>query len=316
MEMRKLGDHGPEVSVVGFGAWEAGGDFWGPNESDERVIAAVRAAMDAGMSWIDTAEVYGDGRSEELVGRALEGHRDQALIFTKVAPRPGGTGIRPEQVREALQRSIKRLGVDHVDLYQVHWPDRSVPIEETWAAVAELISDGLTRHVGVSNFDRSLIERCLAIHHVDSVQNKLSLLHPEDRGDLLPWLREAGVGYLAYSPLGLGLLTGAITADTAFHPGDFRGGGQGARPADFRPANLRRTIGRVERLRPIAARLGTSVGGLSLRWVLEQPGVTAAIAGSRNPEHVRSNATVGDLRLDPETLTEIDTIFRIDNSRR
>jgi aryl-alcohol dehydrogenase-like predicted oxidoreductase len=311
MEFRKLGSGGPEISVVGFGAWEAGGDFWGPNPSDESVIAAMGAAFDAGMNWIDTAEVYGQGRSEELVGRALEGRRDQALVFTKVAPRPDGSGFRPEQVRKAIERSLKRLQTDHVDLYQLHWPDRSVPVEDTWAAMEALVAEGLTRCIGVSNFDRTLVERCLKVRHVDSVQNKLSLLHSEDRGDLLPWLQESGVGYLAYSPLGLGLLTGAITAETTFHTEDFRGGGRGARPADFREANLRRTLARVDRLRPVADRVGTSVANLSLRWVVEQVGVTAAIAGSRNPDHVQSNAEPGDLRLDDVTLKEIDGIFGV-----
>lgn len=312
MEMRKLGRQGPEISVVGFGAWEAGGDFWGPNQSDQTVIEAIRAALDAGMTWIDTAEVYGRGRSEDLVGQALEGRRDDALVFTKVAPRPDGSGVGPKSVGEAVRGSLKRLGTDHVDLYQIHWPDRSVPVEETWVAMAQLVEEGLVRWIGVSNFDRPLVERCLAVRHVDSVQNKLSLLHPEDRAELLPWLREAGVGYLAYSPLGLGLLTGAITADTNFHPEDFRGGGRGATPADFKPDNVRRTLKRVEELRPIAERLNTSAANLSLRWVLEQAGITAAIAGSRNPRHVRGNALAGDQRLDQLTVEEINGIFRID----
>jgi aryl-alcohol dehydrogenase-like predicted oxidoreductase len=311
VEFRKLGGGGPEISVVGYGAWEAGGDFWGPNASDEAVIAAMRAALDAGMNWIDTAEVYGRGRSEELVGRALQGRRDTALIFTKVAPRPDGSGLRPEQVREGIARSLKRLQTDHVDLYQIHWPDRSVPVEDTWAAMDGLVTEGLTRSIGASNFDRTLVERCLGVRHVDSVQNKLSLLHPEDRTDLLPWLQESGVGYLAYSPLGLGLLTGAIGVDTTFHTEDFRGGGRGARPADFREANLRRTLARVDQLRPIADRVGTSVANLSLRWVIEQSGVTAAIAGSRNLDHVRANADAGALRLDEATLGEVDGIFGI-----
>jgi aryl-alcohol dehydrogenase-like predicted oxidoreductase len=311
VDFRQLGRGGPDISVVGYGAWEAGGDFWGPNASDESVIAAIRAALEAGMSWIDTAEVYGRGRSEELVGRALQGGRDRVLVFTKVAPRPDGSGLRPEQVREAIERSLKRLQTDHVDLYQIHWPDRSVPVEETWAAMDGLVTQGLTRSIGVSNFDRTLVERCLSIRHVDSVQNKLSLLHPEDRTDLLPWLQESGVGYLAYSPLGLGLLTGAISADTTFHTEDFRGGGRGARPADFREANLRRTLARVDRVRPIADRVGTSVANLALRWVIQQSGVTAAIAGSRNADHVRADAEAGDIRLDEATIAEIDRIFGI-----
>jgi aryl-alcohol dehydrogenase-like predicted oxidoreductase len=302
MEMRKLGREGPSISVVGYGAWEAGGTDWGPNPSDEEVIAAIRAALDAGMNWIDTAEVYGDGRSEELVGRAVAGRRDEVLIFTKVAPEPEGSGLRPEQVRRAIRGSLRRLGVDHVDLYQVHWPDEAVPVEETWGTMAELVGEGLTRHVGVSNFDRGLVERCLRLRHVDSVQNQLSLIRPRDRGELLPWLAERGIGYLAYAPLGYGILTGAIGPGTVFPPGDWRASGEGP----FAPGALERNLALVERLRPIAARLDLPLAVLALRWVVEQPGVSGAIAGSRNPAHVRTNARAGEVRLDPEALRAIE----------
>jgi aryl-alcohol dehydrogenase-like predicted oxidoreductase len=309
MEMRKLGNQGPEISVVGYGAWEAGGDFWGPNESDDMVIAAIQAGVESGMNWVDTAEVYGKGESEKLVGRAVAGMRDQVLIFTKVAPRPDGTGFRPDQVRKAIAASLERLGTDHVDLYQLHWPDRSVPLEDTWGAMAEIQDEGLVRHIGLSNANRAMVERCIEIRHVDSVQNQFSLLNQDDRDDLLPSLAELGVGYLAYSPLGLGLLTGAITKETKFHPQDFRGGARGSVPANFKPDKLASSLAKVEKLRPIAERLGTSLAPLALRWVVEQTGVTAAIAGSRKAHHVRSNATAGDLRLDRQTLDEIDRIF-------
>ncbi len=309
MDMRKLGSQGPEISVVGFGAWEAGGDFWGPNESDEMVIAAIQAGLDAGMTWIDTAEVYGKGRSEELVGKAVEGRREEILLFTKVAPRPEGSGFRPDQVRAAIQSSLERLGTDHVDLYQLHWPDRSVPLEETWGAMAGLQDEGLALHIGLSNVSRSMVERCLDIRHVDSVQNRFSLLNQEDRYDLLPSLSEWGVGYLAYSPLGLGILTGAITKDTKFHQQDFRGGARGSVPENFKPRNLSANLAKVEKLRPVAKRLGTTLAPLALRWVIEQTGVTAAIAGSRKADHARNNATAGDLALDRQTLDEIDHLF-------
>src|SRR5438128_2570576 len=143
MRKGRLGSQGPEISVVGFGAWEAGGDMWGPNDSDQRVIDAMRTAIDGGMTWIDTAEVYGDGHSEELVGKAIAGLRDEVSIFTKVAPRPAGTGFRAEQVRQAIRASLSRLNTDHVDLYQLHWPDNRVPVEETWGAMAEVADQGL-----------------------------------------------------------------------------------------------------------------------------------------------------------------------------
>lgn len=309
MEMRTLGSKGPQVSVVGFGAWEAGGDIWGPNRSDEQVVAAMRAALDAGMNWIDTAEVYGTGRSERLVGGAVADRRDEVLLFTKVAPRPSGTGFRPEEVKAAIRASLDRLGTDHVDLYQLHWPDRSVPVEDTWGAMAELVDEGLTRYIGVSNFGRALLERCLDVRHVDSVQNKLSLLHQDDRHDLLTGLEEMGIGYLAYSPLALGLLTGTISKDTSFEEGDFRGAPGTSAPRDFAPGDLEKNLKKVERMRPIAERVGTTLAPLALRWVIQQQGVTAAIAGSRNADHVRNNSTAGDLGLDAQTMAELDAIF-------
>jgi aryl-alcohol dehydrogenase-like predicted oxidoreductase len=310
MELKKLGSKGPEISVIGYGAWEAGGDFWGPNESDEMVIAAIHASLESGMNWIDTAEVYGKGRSEELVGEAVADRRHEVFLFTKVAPRPEGTGFRPDQIEKAIRGSLERLRTDHVDLYQLHWPDRSVPLEDTWGAMAGLQDEGLARHIGLSNVNRAMVERCLDIRHVDSVQNQFSLLRQDDREDLLPSLGEWGVGYLAYSPLALGILSGAITKDTQFHPQDFRGGGRGSVPENFKPQKLAANLAKVEKLRPIAERLGTTLAPLALRWVAEQTGVTAAIAGSRKADHVRSNATAGDLRMDRQTLEEIDRIFR------
>jgi aryl-alcohol dehydrogenase-like predicted oxidoreductase len=311
MEVRILGRFGPEISVVGFGAWEAGGDMWGANQSEDAVVTAIRAAIDAGMTWIDTAEVYGDGRSEKLVAKAMAGQADGVSIFTKLAPKPAGSGFRPEQVQAGIRGSLKRLGVDHVELYQLHWPDLSVPVEETWGAMAAIQDQGLARHIGVSNFDRPLVQRCLAVRHVDSVQNELSLFRQDDRKRLLPWLEEQGVGYLAYGPLAFGLLTGAILEDTTFPQDDWRAGGMGMGNYDrlFSPRVRAGHLAKVDRLRPIADRLGTQLATLALRWVIEQRGVTAAIAGSRNPDHTRSNAVAGDLRLDEATIQEMEGIF-------
>lgn len=308
MEMRRLGSAGPEISVVGYGAWEAGGTDWGPNQSDDQVVASMRAVFECGMNWIDTAEVYGDGRSEELVAEAVKGRRDEILIFTKVAPRRSGSGFRRHEVNEAIRGSLKRLGTDRVDLYQLHWRDRSgVPVEETWEAMAELQDEGLVRWVGVSNFDRELIEQCEAIRHVDSVQNEFSLLRRRDATSLLPWLAHRGIGYLAYGPLAFGLLTGALTLDTRFEESDWRSGTEDDADANelFGPENFPRNLERVERLRPIAERLGTSIATLALRCVVDQTGVTAAIAGTRNPRHVVENARAGALQLNPTTLREI-----------
>jgi aryl-alcohol dehydrogenase-like predicted oxidoreductase len=308
-----LGSHGPKFSVIGFGAWEAGGDVWGPNESDQRVIDAVQAGLDAGISWIDTAEVYGDGSSERLVGRAIEGRRDEVLIATKVAPRPDGTGFRPDQVRNACRQSLDRLGISHIDLYQLHWTDDGVPVEDTWSAMAELVDEGLVRHIGVSNFDRPLIERCEVIRRVNSIQPHFSMLHLENR-DLIRWCGERGIGVVCYGPLAFGLLTGTITSETEFDPSDWRSGKQwtgGYYRALFAPGKMERSLAVVEGVRPIAARLGISVGQLALAWTFHQPGVTAAIAGSRNPDHVRENAAAGDVDLDAETLKELEDLLRL-----
>jgi aryl-alcohol dehydrogenase-like predicted oxidoreductase len=307
---RGLGRNGPELSVVGFGAWEAGkSSEWGVPPPDEQILEAIATVFDVGIGWIDTAEVYGDGTSEELVARAIAGRRDEVRIATKVAPEPDGTGFRPEQVAAACRGSLERLGVDRIDVYQLHWPDESgVPLEETWGAMAGLVDEGLVGAIGLSNFDREAIERCLAIRHVDSLQQEFSMLVLHDR-ELIRWCGERGVGVLAYGPLAYGLLTGAITMATTFEPGDFRGAGGGAYRTLFAPEARRRSLAVLDGLRPIAERLGCTVPQLALAWTVHQSGVTAAIAGSRNPRHVADNAGAGDLVLDGSTLDEIEALL-------
>ena len=295
---------GPELSVIGFGAWEAGGDAWGPNRSESEVIDAVGAGLDAGMNWVDTAEVYGDGVSEMLVGKALAGRRDGTFLATKVAPAPEGTGFQPGQVREARDASLGRLRVAVIDLYQLHWPDRSgVPVEDTWGAIGGLVDAGKVRWVGVSNFDRTLIERCSAIRHVDSLQQEFSLVRPEDR-ELIRWCGEAGIGVLSYSPLGAGLLTGAFDREDAQRIDDWR-----ASDGLTSVGHLDRVFALVDGMRPVAERLGVSLPQLALAWNWQQPGVTSAIAGSRDAGHTRSNAAAGDLELDGATLAELDALI-------
>jgi aryl-alcohol dehydrogenase-like predicted oxidoreductase len=313
MKMRAIGASGATaISVVGFGAWEAGGDAWGANESEQGVIEAMRAGLDAGMNWIDTAEVYGKGVSERIVGKAVDGRRDDALVFTKVAPASEGSGFRPEQVREALGASLQRLGLEHVDLYQLHWPDETrIPVEETWGAMVAAREEGLARHVGVSNFDRALIERCARVGAVDSLQNEFSLLLQEDRTEFLPWLAEQKITYLAYSPLAAGILTGAMKADHVFADDDWRSGRRPdeEHPEQFRPGTFEANIAKADRLGEIAGRLGTTTASLALAWVVAASPNTVAIAGSRSAEHARSNAEAGELDLDREVVAEIDAIF-------
>jgi len=312
METRTLGREGPEISVIGFGSWEAGGTEWGPNPSDDAVVSAIRAALDAGVTWIDTAEVYGQGRSEELVARAIDGRRDEVFLATKVAPIEEGSGVRPDEIAQAIRGSLRRLGTDRVDLYQVHWLDEDVPVEETWGAMAGLVQQGLTRWIGVSNFERPEIERCLAVHPVASVQNELSLVRRDDlETGLLSWLADQGIGYLAFGPLGFGLLSGTIDADTIFAEDDWRSqqrSGRWYEDGPFSPGTFESNLEVVRGLRSVAEDVGAPVATVALRWVLERRGVTAAIAGSRNLDHAAANAGAGSLSFDAATLKRIDAL--------
>jgi aryl-alcohol dehydrogenase-like predicted oxidoreductase len=222
-----------------------------------------------------------------------------------VAPAPEGSGFTPAQVRSACEKSLGRLGTDRIDLYQLHWPDETgVPLEETWGAMGDLQDAGLVRHIGVSNFDRGQIEDCLAIRHVDSLQPEFSML-TRANGDLIRWCGEQGVGVVSYAPLAYGLLTGAITTETRFPDGDWRGTEQDEGPF----SDLEASLAIVEAVRPVADRLGCGLAELALAWNTHQPGVTSAIAGSRNPAHVRTNASAGDIELDDVTLKELDTLL-------
>jgi aryl-alcohol dehydrogenase-like predicted oxidoreductase len=306
MQKRRISSD--EISVIGFGAWEAGGDVWGPNESEETVIEAIHAALDAGITWIDTAEVYGDGTSEEIVGKAVAG-RHEAFVATKVAP--SRAGFRPEEVRAGVEGSLKRLGREIIDLYQLHWPTSKVPLEDTWGAMAGLVEEGLVRNIGVSNFDRRRVETCERIRHVDSLQNHFSMLHLGQGPELFPWCEQNGTAVLAYGPLAYGLLTGAVTMDTDFE--DWRGGsGMDYYEEFFEPAARARHLAKIDRLRPIAEQHGITLAQLALAWVIAQPGVTTAIAGSRNAGHVRDNAAAGDVVLDQPTLDLIWGILQED----
>jgi aryl-alcohol dehydrogenase-like predicted oxidoreductase len=308
MQMRKLGQD--QISVIGFGAWEAGGAVWGEGPGDEGSIEAIRAALDAGITWIDTAEIYGNGRSEEVVGRAIAGVEPRPFVATKVAS--SRSGYSAKGVRKGAEGSLKRLGVDVIDLYQIHWPTQKWPLEETWEAMAKLVEDGLARNVGVSNFDRPLIERCEAIRHVDSVQNHFSMLHAGTGPELFPWLEANGTAFIAYGPLAYGLLTGAIDMDTEFADDDWRGKGSGMSyyKEFFAPKVRAKHLEKIDALRPIADDLGITLSQLALAWIVAQSEVTSAIAGSRNPEHVRTNAAAGDVIIDQAKMDLIDEILR------
>lgn len=310
MRTRRLGSDGPEISVIGFGAWEMGGNHWGPNPDEDVLARAVHAGLDAGMTWVDTAEVYGSGTSEEILGRALRG-RDDVMVFTKLAPGPAGSGFKPDQVRRGAENSLRRLGREVIDLYQLHWPDGNVPVEETWEAMAGLAAEGLVRYIGVSNFNVELIDRCLKVRHVDSLQPHFSMLYRSPRDELLPFCARNGIGVISYGPLAFGLLTGALTTETTFDDTDWRSGklGMGNYERLFAPDARRAHLDTVDRLRPIADRLGISPAELALAWNVSQHGVTGAIAGSRSPEHTATNARAGEVTLSDKDLEEIEAVL-------
>src|SRR5438093_196882 len=276
MRTRPLGTSGLDFSVVGYGAWEASA-HWGTGFDEGRIIEAIRAGIDEGINWIDTAEAYGPYTSEEVVGRAVRGF-DHVMVATKVAPSVSGFGA--DQVRKAAEGSLARLQRDAIGLYQLHWPARDVPVEETWEAMCALQDDGLVRAIGVSNFNEKLIERCEKIRHVDSIQPQLSMLHRDNLG-LVGWCAGRGTGVVAYGPLAYGLLSGAMTKDTTFEEGDWRGGSRGFDLYDsfFAPDKIEKHLARVDALRPVAGRAGVSLVDLAVAWVIHQRGVMAAIVG-------------------------------------
>jgi aryl-alcohol dehydrogenase-like predicted oxidoreductase len=311
-----LGAAGPDISLVGFGAWAIGGPWrfgWGDVDDDDSV-AAIRHAIELGVNWVDTAAVYGLGHSEEVVRRALEPYRagEDVYVFTKCGRRwegrPEGVienDLRPESIREECEASLRRLGVERIDLYQAHWPDwlTGTAIEESWSTMAELVDEGKVRWIGACNFDEDLLSRCEAVRHVDSVQPPLSLLARGARATVISWAHEHGAGVICYSPMASGLLTGAFDRQRIddLAETDWRRQSPG-----FQEPLVSRTFALVERLRPLAEELGTTLPTLAVAWVLAQPGVTAAIVGARSPRHVDGWAPAGRLELDVQTLRAID----------
>jgi aryl-alcohol dehydrogenase-like predicted oxidoreductase len=307
MEQRQLGSRGPQLSTIGFGAWAVGGPGgkfnWGPQD-DSDSIAAIHAAIDAGINWIDTAAVYGFGHSEEVVGQALRGRPGLALVATKCGRVWDDAGnvdfnLRPENMRRELESSLRRLGVEAIDLYQIHWPDPKTPIEEAWGQMTRFVEEGKVRSIGVSNFDVPLLERCEAIRHVDSLQPPFSLLRREVEPAILPFCAAHGIGVVPYSPMQSGLLSGTFDA-SRLAPGDWR-----RNNAFFQEPQLSRNLAFVERLRPIADRYGKSVGQLAVAWVLSNPAVTSAIVGARRPAQVAENVGAAGWKLSESDLAEI-----------
>ena len=313
---RSLGTSGLTLTTVGFGAWAAGGGGWsfgwGPQD-DSASIAALRHAVEKGVNWIDTAAVYGLGHSEEVVGQFLRTlpPGDRPYVFTKCGlewdpqdrMKVSRRTLEPDSIRRECEASLRRLGVERIDLYQFHWPDEGgVPLEDSWDAMTRLIEQGKVRAAGVSNFSVELLERCEARHHVDSLQPPFSMIKREVAGAQLPWCAAHRTGVICYSPMQSGILTDSFSSArvAALAADDWR-----RRGPEFKSPNLERNLALRDALIPIAAQHNTTVGAVAIAWVLTWPGVTGAIVGARSAEQVDGWVPAASLMLDSSDLDAI-----------
>jgi len=320
MKKRKLGVSDLELTTVGLGTWAmGGGDWrmgWGPQEEADS-IATILAAVDAGINWIDTAAVYGFGRSEEVVGKGLAqlGDRERPLIATKCGRKKAGGDsdailgdLTRERVISECEDSLKRLGVEVIDLYQLHWPVESIDeVAEGWQTLAELKQAGKIRWGGVSNFNVEQLSRCQEDHPVVSLQPPYNLFNRSIESEVLPWCVEHNTGVLAYSPMAKGMLTGKVTREwiNNLPESDHRK----RKDKLFQGERLEAALARVDSLRDIAEEVGCSLANLAVAWVVHQEGVTAAIVGGRKPAQVTETAQAMDVALDESTANEIAILF-------
>jgi aryl-alcohol dehydrogenase-like predicted oxidoreductase len=306
MEYIELGRTGLRVSRICFGTWQFGGD-WGAVERED-AKAAVRAALDSGITFFDTAQAYGFGDSEALLAEALgdDIRRGDVIVATKGGLRQAGGGVErdasPEFLRAGVEHSLRHLGVEAIDLYQVHWPDRSTPFEETGAALNQLQDEGKIRHVGVSNFSPQEMEELSRTVQVETDQPPYNLFNRSIEQDVLPWCRENDVGLLVYGPLSHGLLSGRFDPSTLAED-DWR---RGHEPFDGEA--LERNLQSVERLKEFAEARGHTLAQLAVAWVLAQPGAHVAIVGARRPAHVEGIAPATEIELSDDDLAEIDEL--------
>ena len=312
MDYVQLGLRGPHVSRIAFGNWSAGGDWGGVDR--QAAIAAHRRALDLGITFFDTARAYGFGAAEELLGEALgpelRAKREQLVIATKGGLRrgPDGKPVRDSSggaLRRDLEASLRSLGTDYVDLYQVHWPDPATPLAETAEALADFLREGKIRHVGVSNFDARQMAALQQILPIDALQPPYHLFRREIEASILPYAAEHGIGVLVYGPMAHGLLGGRMTAATTFASNDWR-----AKSDLFRGEAFGRNLAIVEDLKGFAAEKDITVAQLAIAWTLANPTVQVAIVGARNPDQISATAPAADVRLTADDLARIDEITR------
>jgi aryl-alcohol dehydrogenase-like predicted oxidoreductase len=314
MNTKQLGNSDLYITSVGFGAWAIGGSGWEfawGGQDDKDSVAAIREALDAGVNWIDSAAVYGLGHSEEVVARALEGMSKRPYVFSKCSMiwderRQIGHSLKAESIRRECEASLRRLRVDAIDLYQIHWPNPDDEIEEGWATMAKLKEEGKVRHIGVSNFDVGQMRRALAIAPITSLQPRYSLVHRDVEEKILPFTARQQIGVIAYSPMASGLLTGAMTKERIeqLPADDWR-----RNHPDFQEPLLSRNLRLVRLLKAIGAHHGCTPAEVAVAWVLHNPAVTGAIVGARKPGQIKG--VLGAARLQPSSmeLGEIDAFF-------
>jgi len=311
MQKKRLGNSDMDLSPIGVGAWAIGGGGWkfgwGPQD-DSASIAAIHFAIDHGVNWIDTAAVYGFGHSEEVVGRALAGRASKPYVFTKCGRVPDDKGdihgiLKADSVRKECENSLRRLKIDTLDLYQMHWPDPDVDVEEGWSTLAKLKEEGKVRWIGVSNFNVAQMERCRAIAPVTSLQPPYSAVLPEVEREILPYCLQQGIGVIGYSPMRSGLLSGTMTRERVanFPEDDFR-----KRHVHFQEPNLSRNLELAELMKKIAAPHRRTAGEVAIVWTLRHPAITAAIVGMRSAEQAEGILGAMDFRLNADEIRQIE----------
>ncbi len=314
MDTRRLGNSDMHITRVGYGAWAAGGGgwqfAWGPQDDNDSV-AAIHRSLELGVNWIDTAAVYGLGHSEEVVARALrEWKGPRPYVFTKCAMRWDEEGRvtkvhSADSIRQECQDSLRRLQVDVIDLYQIHWPpeDNGPGLEESWSTLAALQEEGKVRWIGVSNYDVPQLQRAEKIAPVTSLQPPYSLIRRQIENEVLPYCERRGIGVIVYSPMGSGLLTGAMTRERIANlpEDDWR-----RNSPEFREPRLSKNLALVERLKTVAARYKAVPGAIAIAWTLRLPAVTGAIVGARNAKQAEEVMRAGEIKLSPQDIAEIE----------
>jgi aryl-alcohol dehydrogenase-like predicted oxidoreductase len=315
MQTRQLGTTELAITPLGFGSWAVGGGGWQfgwGSQDDRESIAAIKRALDLGINWIDTAAVYGLGHSEEIVAKALKGRTERPYIFTKCSmiwDAQGSISHRLERksIRREVEQSLRRLQVEVIDLYQIHWPNPDIDIEEGWSELSELKREGKVRYIGVSNFNVEQLQRAMKIDRVDSLQPPYSLIHPEVEVEILPFCERNGIGVIVYSPMVSGLLSGRMTQEriSNFPEDDWR-----KNNPEFQEPRLYRNLWLAELLKNIGRRHGLSAGEIAIAWTLRLSAVTGAIVGGRSPEQVDGIVGAANFRLSEDEIDGIDRFAR------